>query len=119
MEENLAARIPYVEMEWPEALTFFLQIYKYFGWKAFRETIRKYRELSYDDITDLSENPSKRVDYFYQLSSRVVGYDLAPHFDAYQIPLSADARETVRNSHLPLVSDEISKLVITEDWGNQ
>ena len=76
------------------ALTMYIQVIEQFGWEPIRQVIAEYRTLAQ------SERPhtdaEKRDQWMIRLSRRV-GRNLAPFFDVWGVPVSAQARSQVRN----------------------
>ena len=74
------------------ALTMYTQLQHQFGWEAYREVFATYRALPSEEHP---KNDAEERDQWMQRFSRQIGYNLAPFFDAWGIPISQEARDSV------------------------
>ncbi len=79
------------------ALTMYIQVIEQFGWEPIRKVIAEYHTLSPSQRPRTDDE--KRDQWMVRLS-RAVGRNLAPFFDRWGVPISAEARTQV--AHLPV-----------------
>ena len=78
------------------ALIMYVQLREAFGWEAFKKVIAQYRTLGKDEHP---KNDEEKRDQWMVRFSRVVGKNLGPFFQAWNVPTSDAARKSV--SDLP------------------
>ncbi|MHC4952398.1 MAG: M60 family metallopeptidase [Planctomycetota bacterium] len=78
------------------ALLMYMQLQEAFGWKAYKELFKKYRELAPEERP---KNDNQKRDQWMVRFSRHVGKNLGPFFEAWGVPTSEEAREAI--SDLP------------------
>jgi hypothetical protein len=74
------------------ALRMYVQLQQAFGWDAFREVFAEYRELPDDERP---QNDAEKRDQWMVRFSRHVGRDLGPFFEAWGVPTSEEARQSI------------------------
>ncbi len=74
----------------------YVQLREAFGWEAFKKVIAQYRTLNKDERP---KNDDQKRDQWMVRFSRVVGKNLGPFFQAWNIPTSDEARKSI--SDLP------------------
>lgn len=84
------------------ALAMYVQIKDQFGWDAYKKVFAEYRKLP--DNERPKNDDGKRDQWLVRLS-RTVGRNLGPFFDAWGIPTSKTARDTI--SELPVWIPEL------------
>ena len=78
------------------ALIMYIQMKDEFGWDAFKDTFREYRTLSKEEKPG---NDDEKRDQWLVRFSRRVGKNLGPFYEAWGIPTSRQARDSI--SDLP------------------
>ncbi|MHC4821961.1 MAG: M60 family metallopeptidase, partial [Planctomycetota bacterium] len=76
------------------ALTMYVQLQDAFGWDAFTDVFAEYRDLPADEKP---KDDAEKRDQWMERMSRRVKRDLGPFFEAWGVPVSAEARERVSN----------------------
>lgn len=76
------------------ALTMYVELREAFGWEPFTRVFAEYRKLG-DDARPRSEQEKR--DQWCTRFSRAVGRDLGPFFERWGVPVSAKARESLRD----------------------
>ncbi len=74
------------------ALVMYEQLQQEFGWEAFREVFASYRNLP-DEMRPMDDHDKR--DLWLVRFSRQVGRNLGPFFQAWGVPTSAEARESI------------------------
>ncbi|UCD75083.1 MAG: M60 family metallopeptidase [Phycisphaerales bacterium] len=74
------------------ALYMYMQIQQAFGWEAYQAAFAKYRDLPNGDRP--KSDDEKRDQWLVQLS-RAVNRDLGPFFEAWGVPTSTEARQSL------------------------
>ena len=70
----------------------YAQMQQAFGWDAYRQVFATYRALPNDERP---KNDDEKRDQWLVRFSRTVGRNLGPFFDAWGIPTSKAARDTI------------------------
>jgi hypothetical protein len=83
------------------ALTMYLQLQEAFGWEAFKKVFAEYRDLPADQRP---KTDAEKRDQWMTRFSKAVGRNLAPFFEAWGVPTSPQARESI--AHLPAWTPE-------------
>ena len=78
------------------ALVMYEQMQQAFGWDAYRRVFAAYRALPH---TERPKSDDEKRDQWLVRFSREVGRDLGPFFEAWGIPTSQEARNSI--AHLP------------------
>lgn len=78
------------------ALHMYVQLIEAFGWETFQRVFAEYRTLA---RADRPANDDQKRDQWLVRFSRSCGHDLGPFFQAWGVPTSAQARESIK--HLP------------------
>lgn len=76
------------------ALTMYYQLIEGFGWDAFKKTFAEYRALPKDQRP---QNDNEERDQWMVRFSKTVGKDLGPFFEAWHIPTSKAARDSIKD----------------------
>ena len=76
------------------ALTLYAQLIEGFGWDSMKKYLRSYEG---PDAGPMPKNDLEKRDQFMTRYSKVVGRNLAPFFQRWGIPTSAEARDSIRN----------------------
>jgi len=84
------------------SLMFYAQLQQAFGWGAFQRVFAEYRAAPEDE---LPQNDDEKRDQFLVRFSRQVGRNLGPFFQAWGIPTSEPARQSIENLPLWLPPD--------------
>ena len=79
------------------ALAMYVQLQRAFGWDTYKRVFAEYRALSADE---LPKTDDEERDQWLVRFSRAVGRDLGPFFEAWGVPTSSGARESI--SDLPV-----------------
>jgi hypothetical protein len=79
------------------ALVMYLQLQEQFGWEAFKKVFAEYHSLT--DSERPKTDADKRNQWMVRFSN-TVGRNLGPFFDAWNVPVSEDAKKQV--AHLPV-----------------
>lgn len=79
------------------ALVMYLQMQEQFGWEAFKKVFAEYHLLT--DSERPKTDADKRNQWMVRFS-KTVGRNLGPFFDAWNVPVSEDAKKQV--AHLPV-----------------
>lgn len=79
------------------ALTMYLQLREGFGWDAYKKVFAEYRDLP---DKDRPKSDAEKRDQWMVRFSRTVGRNLGPFFDAWGIPVTAAAKQSIAD--LPL-----------------
>ena len=79
------------------ALVMYEQMQQAFGWDAYQQVIATYRSLP---DTERPKSDDEKRDQWLVRFSRQVGQNLGPFFEAWGIPMSQTARDSI--AHLPL-----------------
>lgn len=79
------------------ALEMYIQLREAFGWEPFIAVFKEYRSL---DRAARPKNDAEKRDQWMMRFSREVGRNLGPFFEAWRVPTSASARESL--SDLPI-----------------
>lgn len=74
------------------ALIMYMQLEEAFGWEAFKDVFAEYRALP--DAEGPKTDDEKRDQWMVRFS-REVGKDLGPFFEAWGVPVSAEARASI------------------------
>ncbi|WP_169853017.1 M60 family metallopeptidase [Anaerohalosphaera lusitana] len=74
------------------ALYMYSQVQEEFGWEAFTDVFAEYRAAGKDELP--KDDAAKRDQWMVRLSQRI-GRNLGPFFDAWGVPVSADAKAKV------------------------
>ena len=74
------------------ALVMYEQLQQAFGWNAYRDVFNTYRALS---ETERPESDDQKRDQWMVRFSRQVGRDLGPFFEAWGVPTSQAARDSI------------------------
>ncbi|MBN1916493.1 MAG: M60 family metallopeptidase [Verrucomicrobia bacterium] len=74
------------------ALIMYVQLKEAFGWEAFKKVFADYRDLP--DVERPKADDEKRDQWMVRFS-REVGKDLGPFFEAWGVPVSAEARALI------------------------
>ena len=98
----------------------FLALYMYsmmqeeFGWEPFTKVFKEYRAA---DESELPRNDDEKRDQWMVRFSRVVGKNLGPFFDAWGVPTSQDAKQSI--SSLPTwMPPDFAKVQASETLAN-
>jgi hypothetical protein len=75
------------------ALAMYVQLQKSFGWDAFKKVFAEYRDLPQNERP---KNDAEKRDQWMVRFSRTVGKDLGPFFQAWGVPVSATARNSIK-----------------------
>ncbi len=75
-----------------QALVMYEQMQQAFGWDAYREIFATYRALPYDERP---KNDDEKRDQWLVRFSQQVGHNLGPFFQAWGVPTSQDARDSI------------------------
>ncbi|OGV66799.1 MAG: hypothetical protein A2283_16080 [Lentisphaerae bacterium RIFOXYA12_FULL_48_11] len=78
------------------ALIMYVQLREAFGWDSFKKVIAQYRTLGNNEHP---KNDEEKRDQWMVRFSKVVGKNLGPFFQAWNVPTSDDARKSI--SDLP------------------
>ncbi len=78
------------------ALYMYSMIQEEFGWEPFTKVFVEYRAA---DKSELPKNDDEKRDQWMVRLSKMVGKNLSPYFDAWGVPVSAKAKESI--SDLP------------------
>lgn len=84
------------------ALCMYLMIQEQFGWKPFTDVFVQYRS---EDDKDLPTNDDQKRDQWMVRMSKRIGKNLGPYFDAWGVPVSEAAKESIAD--LPTWMPEI------------
>ena len=76
------------------ALAMYVQLQKAFGWDAFKKVFAEYRNLPQEERP---KNDAEKRDQWMVRFSRAVGKDFGPFFQAWGVPVSSSARNSIRN----------------------
>ena len=76
------------------ALAMYVQLQKEFGWDAFKKVFAEYRDLPQNERP---RNDDEKRDQWMVRFSKTVGKDLGPFFQAWGVPVSTAARNSIRN----------------------
>ncbi len=79
------------------ALVMYLQLQREFGWQAYKQVFAEYHSLSHSQRP--KSDPEKRDQWMVRFS-KTIGYNLGPFFDAWNVPVSENAKKQI--SHLPV-----------------
>jgi hypothetical protein len=79
------------------ALDMYIRMQEAFGWEAFKKTFAEYRELA---PAERPKDDDQRRDQWLVRFSRTVGRNLGPYFEAWGVPTSSSARDSI--SDLPV-----------------
>ncbi len=74
------------------ALAMYAQLREAFGWEAFKKVFAEYRDLAKDDRPRTDD---ARRDQWVVRLSRTVGRNLGPFFEAWAVPTSQSARDSI------------------------
>jgi len=74
------------------ALLMYIQLQEAFGWEAFRSVFAEYRNLPAEERP---ENDDERRDQWMVRFSRTVERNLSPFFEAWGIPISKEAQNSI------------------------
>lgn len=74
------------------ALEMYIQMRKAFGWDAFKTVFREYRDLA---RADRPKNDDEKRDQWLVRFSKTVGHNLGPFFQAWGVPTSPAARDSI------------------------
>ena len=75
-------------------LIMYIQMKNAFGWEAFVKTFREYQQLS---DRERPESDEEKRDQWMVRFSKTVGKNLGPFFQAWAIPTSQKARDSIQN----------------------
>lgn len=76
------------------ALAMYVQLQKEFGWDSFKKVFTEYRDLPQNERP---RNDDEKRDQWMVRFSKTVGKDLGPFFQAWGVPVSTAARNSIRN----------------------
>lgn len=76
------------------ALTMYVQLQQAFGWDSFKRVFAEYRGLPQNARP---KNDGEKRDQWMQRFSRTVGKNLGPFFDAWGVPVSQAAKDSLRD----------------------
>lgn len=76
------------------ALTMYYQLIEGFGWDAFKKTFAEYRKLPKEERP---KNDDQERDQWMVRFSKTVGKNLGPFFEAWKIPTSQAARDSIKD----------------------
>jgi hypothetical protein len=76
------------------ALTMYYQLIEAFGWDAFKKTFAEYRALPKEQRP---KNDDEERDQWLVRFSKTVGKNLGPFFEAWQVPTSQAARDSIKD----------------------
>ncbi|HWO25589.1 MAG TPA: M60 family metallopeptidase [Kofleriaceae bacterium] len=83
-------------------LVFLKQMQLAFQWDVYKRLHRSYRELSKENYEAICHGTAdKQIDTFFIKMSELSAHDLTEHFTKWEVPVSAQAKETVRKLGLP------------------
>ncbi len=74
------------------ALAMYIQLQRAFGWDAYKKVIAGYRDPA---VGATPKSDDEKRDQWMVRFSRVVQRDLGPFFEAWGVPTSADARQSI------------------------
>ena len=74
------------------ALTMYVQLKDAFGWEAFARTFAQYHVASPEELPKTDDE--KRDQWLVRLSTQV-GRNLGPFFEAWGVPTSEEARQSI------------------------
>lgn len=80
------------------ALETFVRLQQAYGWQAFEKLFGEYRTLAQ---AERPKNDAEKRDQWATRFSRITGQNIAAVFDAWNIPLSAEARQAAANYPKP------------------
>ena len=84
------------------------------GWEIFKSVASQYRTNPEEQNERLVySSQQQRLDYFFELISKVCSRDLSNHFTRWGLPISSQARKKV--AHLPLPEVVVSELTGRSD----
>jgi hypothetical protein len=76
------------------ALAMYVQLQQAFGWESYKKVFAEYRTLS---SGERPRNDDEKRDQWMVRFSRAVGKSLAPFFDAWGVPVSAAAKDSIKD----------------------
>ena len=76
------------------ALCMYDQLVEVFGWEPFKKVFVEYRDAS---KAQLPKNDDQKRDQWLVRFSRTVGRNLGPFFEAWKVPTSQSARDSIRD----------------------
>lgn len=78
-------------------LVMYLQLQEEFGWDAYKKVFAEYRAL---DKNERPKSDSEKRNQWMVRFSKAVGQNLGPFFDAWNVPVSDEAKKQI--AHLPV-----------------
>jgi len=75
------------------ALIMYLQLQEQFGWEVYKEVFSEYSSLTENERP---KTDAEKRDQWMIRFSRATGYNLGPFFEAWNIPVSQEAREQIK-----------------------
>ena len=93
-------------------LFIYAQIAHHFGWDVYKKVFREYEQ---PDCQDIRDNQQK-IDTWFVKMSTACGYNLAPLFDFWKIPITDESINTCQHLQAYLPADEVTD--ITREYTN-